>query len=141
MTGEDCVLTQRPFRKSKMIAHSRTSGCAADEKKRIAGMKMNFRDSFRFGDLWTRLSFVLFGAGYLARGQYIKGILLQLVQVFFYLFTFGFSLQYILKLGTLGTVQREEVFDPKTLSKVVNDYDNSLMILLCGIIGILFLVM
>ena len=124
-----------------MIAHSRTSGCAAGEKKRIAGMKMNFRDSFRFGDLWTRLSFVLFGAGYLARGQYIKGILLQLVQVFFYLFTFGFSLQYILKLGTLGTVQREEVFDPKTLSKVVNDYDNSLMILLCGIIGILFLMM
>ena len=101
----------------------------------------NFKTSFHKGDIWTKLSLILFGSGYIARGQYIKGILLEIIQVLFFLFTFGFSMEYILKLGTLGTVQREEVFDPLTLTKTVNDYDNSLMILLCGIIGILFIFM
>ena len=101
--------------------------------------KRKFMDSFLRGDIWTKLSFEIFGMGYFVRGQYIKGILLQLIQILFFVFTFGFSLNYIAKLSTLGTVQREEVFDPKTLTKVVNDYDNSLLILLCGIIGILFI--
>lgn len=47
------------------------------------------------------------------------------------------SWQYITKLNTLGTVQREEVLDLTTLTKTVNDYDNSLLILLFGIVGIL----
>lgn len=101
--------------------------------------RKKFIDSFLRGDIWTKLSLLIFGIGYFVRGQYIKGVLLQLIQILFFLFTFGFSLNYIVKLGTLGTVQREEVFDPKTLTKVVNEYDNSLLILLCGIIGILFL--
>ena len=85
----------------------------------------NFKTSFHKGDIWTKLSLILFGSGYIARGQYIKGFLLEIIQVLFFLFTFGFSMEYILKLGTLGTVQREEVFDPLTLTKTVNDYDNS----------------
>lgn len=104
-------------------------------------VKMNFGESFRKGDIYTKLSLIILGTGYIARKQYIKGVIIECIQILFFAFTFGFSLEYISKLGTLGTVQREEIFDPKTLSKVVNDYDNSLMILLCGIIGILFIVM
>ena len=98
-----------------------------------------FAEAVGKGDRWTRSSLLFMGAGYIGRGQIIKGILVQLIQIGFWWFTFGFSAQYIAQLTTLGTVQREEVFDPATMSKTVNDYDNSLLILLCGIIGIFFI--
>lgn len=98
-----------------------------------------FAEAVRKGDQWTRSSLLLFGAGYIGRGQIIRGILVQLIQIGFIWFTFGFSAQYMMQLPTLGTVQREETFDPATLVKTVNDYDNSLLILLCGIIGIFFI--
>ena len=98
-----------------------------------------FAEAVGKGDRWTRSSLLFMGAGYIGRGQIIKGILVQLIQIGFWWFTFGFSAQYIAQLMTLGTVQRQEVFDPTTMSKTVNDYDNSLLILLCGIIGIFFI--
>ena len=100
----------------------------------------NFGTAVAKGDLWTRLSLVIMGMGYFGRKQIVKGILMTLIEIGFFMFTFQFSLTYLAKLGTLGTVQREEIFDPLTLSKTVNDYDNSLLILLCSIIGILFIV-
>lgn len=101
---------------------------------------VDFGVAVKRGDTWTKLSLLIMGAGYIARGQLAKGILMTLIEIGFFVFQFGFSWEYFLKLNTLGTVQREEVFDITTLSKTVNDYDNSLMILLCGIIGILFFV-
>lgn len=97
-------------------------------------------EALKHGDAATRLSMLIMGAGYFARKQYIKGIIMTAIEVLFFLFTFRFSWKYICKLNTLGTVQREEYLDLTTLKKTVNDYDNSLLILLCGIIGILFVV-
>lgn len=105
-------------------------------------MKKYFRDfytSVKNGDIWTRSSLLILGAGYFGRKQFIKGILMTAIEIGFILFTAFFSLPYILKLGTLGTIQREEHFDPLTLQKTVNEFDNSLLILLGGIIGILFI--
>lgn len=93
-------------------------------------------DALKHGDAATRLSMIIMGAGYFARKQYVKGIFMTAIEILFFLFTFRFSWQYICKLNTLGTVQREEYLDLATLRKTVNDYDNSLLILLCGIIGI-----
>lgn len=101
----------------------------------------DFIKAFTKGDIFTKFSLFIFGIGYAARKQYAKAIIMQLIQVLFFLFTFGFSLKYISKLGTLGTTERKEIFDPATLTKVVNDYDNSLMILLCGVIGIFIIFM
>lgn len=92
------------------------------------------------GDVWTRLTLLVMGAGYVGRKQIVKGILMTLLQMAFFLFTFRFSIGYISKLNTLGTVQREEVFDALTLTKKVNDYDNSLLILLLGVIGIMCII-
>lgn len=105
-------------------------------------MKKYFTDFGRAiakGDVWTRLSLLVMGAGYFGRKQIVKGILMTLIEIGFFVFTIRFSLQYILKLNTLGTVQREEKLDLVTLTKTVNDYDNSLLILLGGIIGILLI--
>lgn len=92
------------------------------------------------GDIWTKLSLIIMGAGYIARKQIVKGILMTLIEIGFFVFTASFSWQYICKLNTLGTVQRQETLDLTTLTKTVNDYDNSLLILLCGIIGVGFIV-
>lgn len=99
----------------------------------------DFCIAVRKGDIWTRCSLFILGAGYFGRRQIIKGILMTLIEAGFILFSVFFSLPYIMKLGNLGTVQREEYFDPLTLQKTVNDFDNSLLILLGGIIGILFI--
>lgn len=111
-------------------------------RKLVVGIKTFFKEfglAVKNGDAWTRLSLLIMGAGYFGRGQIVKGILMTLIELGFFTFTFGFSWQYITKLNTLGTVQREEVFNAATLTKTVNNYDNSLLILLCGIIGILFI--
>ncbi len=105
-------------------------------------MKKYFNDlgtAIARGDIWTKLSLIVMGAGYFGRRQIIKGILMTLIEIAFFTFTARISWQYITKLNTLGTVQREEVLNLATLTKTVNDYDNSLLILLCGIIGILFI--
>lgn len=91
------------------------------------------------GDIWTKSSLLIMGMGYFGRGQFIKGILMTLVEIGVILFTAMFSAPYLAKLGTLGTVQREEVFDPLTMTKTVNDYDNSLLILLFSVVGLLVL--
>ena len=89
------------------------------------------------GDIWCKLSLIILGAGYFGRKQIIKGILMTALEVIFFLFTGLFSINYIKDLNTLGTVQYEAVFDPLTMKNTVNDSDNSLLILLYGIVGIL----
>lgn len=55
--------------------------------------------------------------------------------------TAGFLLcwPYVRKLPTLGTVQAQRIWDPLTRKNVWNDYDNSFLILLFGVVGILLL--
>lgn len=91
------------------------------------------------GNLWIRLSLLVMGSGYCACDRWGKGILMTLMEVFFFLFTGRVSWQYIRKLNTLGTVQRKETLDLTTLQKTVNHYDNSLLILLFGVVGILII--
>ncbi len=92
------------------------------------------------GDIWVKLSLIIMGAGYIARKQLVKGILMIAIELGALISLFEVFLPYMAKLNTLGTVQREEVFDIVTMQKTVNDYDNSLLILLYGIIGILIIV-
>ncbi len=96
-----------------------------------------FIRALKYGTACTKISLILWGIGYICNGQVVKGVIKQLYQIFLIIFTALVTGNYILKLGSLGTVQREEVFDALTLTKKVNDYDNSLLILLGGIIGIL----
>jgi arabinogalactan oligomer/maltooligosaccharide transport system permease protein len=89
------------------------------------------------GDVWTKLSLLIMGIGYAARGQVVKGILMTLIEIGFFLFTAQFSWQYIAKLNTLGTVETHTEGNGLVSKTIVGD--NSLMILLCGIIGIMFI--
>lgn len=112
-------------------------------KSFLNGLKTYFGDfgkSVAKGDIWTKLSLVIMGAGYIGRKQVVKGILITLLEALIFFVEIFVTGPYMKKLNTLGTVQREEVLDLKTLTKTVNDYDNSLLILLYGVIGVLLIV-
>lgn len=111
-------------------------------KNFLNGIKNYFVDfgvSVAKGDIWTKLSLIIMGAGYFGRKQIIKGILMTLLEIGIIAFVALFSAPYLAKLNTLGTVQREEVMDWATLTKTVNDYDNSLLILLFSVVSILII--
>lgn len=96
--------------------------------------------AFLRGDGWVKLSLLLWGSGAFARGQRLKGILLCLEETVF-LIAIALTLPYLLKLPTLGTVQAERIWDPVTRRNVWNDYDNSFLILLFGVIGVLLMLL
>lgn len=101
---------------------------------------VDFGTAVAKGDIWCKLSLLVMGAGYWGRKQIVKGIMMTLLEVVVLLFTGMFSINYIKDLNTLGTVQYESKFDPLTMKNTVNDYDNSLLILLYGIVGIIVIV-
>jgi len=108
--------------------------------KKIGNYFKDFFTSIAKGDIWVKLSLLIMGAGYFGRKQIARGILMTLLEVGVLASIFRVFAPYMSKLSTLGTVQREEIFDPLTMQKTVNDFDNSLLILLYGIIGILVII-
>ncbi len=102
----------------------------------VKGYFGDFATAVKKGDGWTKGSLLVLGSGYFGRGQFVKGLLTTLIEIGVILFTVLFSAPSLAKFGTLGTVQREETFDILTMQKTVNDYDNSFLILLISVIGI-----
>lgn len=96
--------------------------------------------AFIEGDAWVKLSALLWGASCLARRQFVKGILLLVEQALILWAFFGWLWPYLLKFGTLGTVQAEQVYDPVSRRNVWNDYDNSFLILLFSVLALSLLV-
>ncbi|MGN0746046.1 MAG: carbohydrate ABC transporter permease [Aristaeellaceae bacterium] len=103
----------------------------------IAGFITSTIRSFIDGDIWVKLSALLCGASCFARKQYVKGFLLTLVEAVILWAIPGVFWPYMADLGTLGTVQAQKTFNPETRKNEWNDYDNSFLILLFGVIGIL----
>lgn len=95
---------------------------------------------FKEGDWKTRLSYLVMGFGCLSRGQIIKGILYLLFQVavIFYYIIFGWN--YVSKLGTLGTQTVQKVYVEGSKFPINVPGDNSMLILLFGVMSLLILV-
>ena len=96
----------------------------------IARFFSEFGTAMAKGDVFVKLSLLWWGAGYFRRKQYVKAILMTLLEIAVIAFTLNFAMAYVPKFGTLGTVQAEQVFNMQTMQTEWNDYDNSFMILL-----------
>ena len=94
-----------------------------------------FAEAFSKGDIFTKLSLLVWGIGYLGHKQIIKAVLITVVEVIGIYFLVTAGIPNLAKLGTLGTVQMEMVFDPTTMKNVVNNYDNSFSILLMSVVA------
>ena len=108
--------------------------------KKIVDIIKEFGLSIVKGDIWVKLSLVIMGAGYFGRKQFVKGILMTVLEAAFVMFMVGTGIPNLSKFNTLGTVQFEQVFDLVTMTNKVNDYDNSFLILLLSIIALIFIV-
>lgn len=91
--------------------------------------------AFVHGDVWVKASALVGGAGYIARRQYAKGVLICLVQAALTVLLLAGLWPSVRKLGTLGVVEQQRVYNPATRLNEFNDYDNSFLILLYGVIG------
>ena len=94
--------------------------------------------AFWRGDVWVKMSVLFWGARALARGQIGKGLLLFLEEAAF-LLGIVLTLPSLMPLPTLGTVQAQRIWDPISRRNVWNDYDNSFLILLFGVTGLLLI--
>lgn len=104
--------------------------------KAIGGFFKEFGEAVSKGDIFVKLSLLWMGAGYVKRKQYIKALLVTILEAAVLAFTFGFALGYISKFGSLGTVKQESVFNIVTMRNEFNDYDHSFLILLISLITI-----
>ena len=95
--------------------------------------------AFVEGDIFVKLSALLCGTSCFARKQYLKGFFICLIQAAIMLVFPTFFFPYMSKLSTLGTVQQKRVFNPETMKNEFNDYDNSFLILLFGVLGVVLL--
>ena len=94
-----------------------------------------FGKAFVKGDIFTKVSFLVWGLGYIGHGQLMKALLVTLVEGLGLYFLAFFGAPNLAKFGTLGTVKMEMVFDVATMKNVVNNYDNSFEILLMSMIS------
>ena len=90
----------------------------------------SFFNAIAKGDAFVKLSLIIWGAGYFKRKQYVKALLMTLLEVGVILFSVFLAMQYVPKFGTLGTVQMEQVLNMQTMQMEFNDFDNSFLILL-----------
>ena len=97
-------------------------------------------DAWGEGYAATKLSFPIWGLGYIGHGQLIKALLVTVVQGLGLYFLGTSGVPALKKFGTLGTVQMEMKFNPLTLKNEVNDYDNSFAILLLSVIAMVVIV-
>lgn len=97
------------------------------------------------GSLATKMSVCFMGVGQIMRKQYVKGILYALLEVLFILFMVFFGGSYLIKFlfsGHLGTVQEtEQVWDEALGQYVSVPGENSMFILLYGVVALVVLVL
>ena len=91
--------------------------------------------TFAAGDFKTRVSFLIMGFGQLLRGQLVRGAAFLAAEIGMLYFIFGFGLNYLKDILTLGT--RGRGFNP---DGTVSYGDNSFFILLYGILTIIVII-
>lgn len=90
-------------------------------------------NALKYGDLYTKLSMIILGAGNFAHKEFCKGILFLLSEIIFLyqMITVGFNSLYMAL--SLGTKQSGEIFNEKTQVYEYISGDNSMLILLYAV--------
>lgn len=113
--------------------------------KKRTGSKCGFFSeivtAFRKGSAYTKLSFLVMGAGQLARGQIVKGVAYLLAELAFVGFMVFFGGYYIGHLfsGNLGTKLSGEIWNEELQIFEKIRGDNSFLILLYGVASLLLI--
>lgn len=88
------------------------------------------------GSIWTRLSFLVMGAGCVRYKQYVRGLIYFLTEIGFFYFFKNFALQYLSKFNTLGTETQKKVWNDELQIFQRFPGDNSMLILLYSVLSL-----
>ncbi|MBR2906885.1 MAG: sugar ABC transporter permease [Clostridia bacterium] len=108
--------------------------------RRLVGIFSELFVGFRDGDAKTRISYFLMGFGLLFRGQIVRGLLYLVFEAVFLIYMALFGLRYLLDLRHLGRVATEIYTDPETGLTFNRYVDNSMLILLYGLLTVFFVI-
>ncbi len=89
---------------------------------------------FRRGDIFTRLSFIIFGAANMAHKQIIKGTVYLVIEAAYIVYMAVGGVHNLIMLTTLGTRQQGMAFNEATGIVEMVQGDNSMLILLWGVV-------
>ena len=96
--------------------------------------KITAAEALTKGDLYTKLSAVVMGAGMIGHKQAVKGVLVLLVEVAFIFYMISSGIHNLMLLPSLGTQESQKVWNE---AKQIYEYtagDNSQQILLFGVV-------
>ena len=88
------------------------------------------------GDWAVKISYIIMGFGNMVKGQFIKGLLFLGIQIAYIAYFIFFGWKYIQKFSTLGTVEQGMQINPATGGYELMAGDNSMLILLYGVLTI-----
>ncbi len=106
-------------------------------KKKKTKNNISFLELFKKGDIATKLSFVIMGSANFANKQFLKGIIFLASEVGFLFWLIRNGLHSLGMLASLGTKEQGLVYDPKLGIRVLQEGDNSMLLLLFGIASLL----
>ena len=89
---------------------------------------------FSDGDIFTKLSFIVFGLANIVHGQIVKGLIYLVLEVSYIAYMVIGGVSNVAGLATLGTQQQGMVFNEATGIFDVVQGDNSMLILLWGVV-------
>lgn len=113
---------------------------AKEKKKSMLYTPYTVLNAITKGDVFTRLSMVIMGAGNMARGQIIKGLCWLATEVAFIIYMVMVGAQCLADLPGLGSVEQKEVWDEAQGIYVYEQGDNSVLMLLYGVITVALIV-
>ena len=108
-------------------------------EKKPKGVFSRLTEPIRKGDAATRLTILISGFGCFARRQFAKGAIFLCVQIISWLGLIFVGLPYLKDLGTLGIHERSQVFDEVEQIYVIQQGDNSMLILLYSVFILAFI--
>ena len=96
---------------------------------------------FKEGDVFTKLSFLVWGLSNMVRGQIVKGAIYLAMEVAFVYYMITSGLTNLVNLTTLGTHEQGMVFNETLGIYQVQQGDNSMLMLLYGVVAIVVVAM
>lgn len=95
---------------------------------------------FLKGDIFSKLSFVIWGLSNIVRGQVIKGLSFLVMEVLYIWYMIPYGIESLVSMTTLGTREQEMVLNAEKGIYEVIQGDNSMLILLYGVITLVLTV-
>ena len=93
-----------------------------------------YGENFAKGDIFVKLSYFIMGMSNIARKQIVKGLGYLILEISFLVFMIMFGVSNMVNLTTLGTKQQDKVFDEASGMFVFIQGDNSMHMLLAGVV-------